>query len=588
MKVLFTLLPYVKRHKWAVAFGLAALIFVDGLQLLIPLVVRSAVDGLAVGVPPADLLWSALAIAGLAAVIAIGRYLWRLGLIGSSRRVEEDLRNRLLEHIQGLSAEYFNRTSTGELMARATNDLDAVRMAVGPGLVILTDAIVLGVASLCFMLALDVELTLYAMAPMPVLVWLSMRFGKRIHSRFEASQAAFAVLTERLRENLSGIRVVKAYAQEEAETRRFEETCRKYVDRNIALVSIWGVFFPMVTLLSQIGLGIILLMGGRQVMLGGISVGTFVAFTAYIEILVWPMIAWGWVVNLLERGAASLERINQVLEEQPAVREAESPVVPAKRTGALEVKGLTFAYPGAEQEALREVSLNLSPGRQVGIVGRVGSGKSTVVRLITREHDPPPGTLFLDGVDLLDLPLDLLRTAVAVVPQDGFLFSDSVRENLTFGRPEATSEEITRAMELARVRGEMESLREGLETVVGERGVTLSGGQKQRVALARALLTDADLLILDDPFSAVDTETESEILGSLVEGLAGRSAVVIAHRISTVSWCDEILVLERGEVVERGRHAELLELGGVYADLHRRQQLEREMGGMGAGGGGGA
>jgi ATP-binding cassette subfamily B protein len=572
------LLKHFARYKWAVAAGVACLLFVDGMQLIIPRIIKRAVDDLTYSdAAGADLLGYGLRIVGLAAAIAVLRFFWRFFIIGTSRHIEEDIRNNLYSHLQRLSARYFATHKTGDLMAHAINDLNAVRMACGFGVVAMTDAIVLGVASIGFMLALNVRLTLLALVPMPIIALFTLRVGKMLHSRFEKVQETFSKLTERVRESMSGIRVVKAYSQEEHELESLAEIGREYVRDNIRLVRVWGAFFPFIMMLSSASVVIIIYFGGRQVMLGGITTGDLVAFTSYLGILTWPMIAMGWVVNVLQRGAASMGRINKILDEVPEIADREGATELADPEGRIEFRDVTFAYEEDLDPALADVSFVVPPGNTLGVLGRTGSGKSTVCNLLLRIYETTRGEVAVDGHNVNDLTLHSLRGAVGYVPQDTFLFSDTIRENIRFAEPDADEERVVEAARIAGILDEIESFPKGLDTLVGERGVTLSGGQKQRVAIARALLHAPAMVVLDDALSSVDTATEERIQQELKGALQNRTSIIVSHRISSIKHADEIIVLDGGRIVERGTHDELVTMKGLYANIHERQLLEAAM-----------
>lgn len=578
MKNLLALKEYYLKNRWWLILGFLSLVLVDGLQLIIPRVIKWAVDDLtAGGIVRAHLLRYAGYIAVIALGIGLFRYFWRYCIIGTARRIEEDLRNRLFGHLQTLSCSFFNRTKTGDLMARATNDINAVRMAAGIGLVVLTDIIVLGTASIGFMLYISPRLTLFALLPAPVLILIVVKFGSLIHKRFEEVQATFADLTERARENISGIRVVKAYVQESNEIGKFGGVSQNYVNKNMNLVRIWGAFFPMIMFFAHLGIAIVLLLGGRLVILNSISMGDFVAFAGYLEILIWPILGTGWVINLLQRGAASMGRISRILQEKPDIADSPSVIQLASIEGRIDFRDLSFSYDKGLPPVLEHISLTIEPGETVALVGRTGAGKTTLVNLIPRVFDPREGELFIDGKEIHTIPLKTLRGSIGYVPQDTFLFSDTLNENIAFGRLDAEDEETAKVTELVHMHDEVSDFADDLETVIGERGVTLSGGQKQRVAIARALLLDPPVLILDDCFSSVDTDTEREILKDLEPVIQRKTTILISHRISTVKRADRIYVLDGGGIVEQGNHEELLHLKGIYSSIYRKQQLEERM-----------
>ncbi len=571
--------PYFKVHGRSIAVGMAALILVDLLQLTIPRVVKWAVDDLTLlTADAASLLRQAGLIAVMALLIGGLRYIWRRCLLGTARFLEADLRNRLLAHLQTLSAGFFDRTKTGDLMAHATNDINAVRMALGFGMVILTDIVVLGIASLYMMFHISPRLSLYALIPLPFLSLVVAFFGQMIRKRFEQVQASFSELTERVRENISGIRVVKFFVQEEPEKQQFRESSRDYYAKNMKLVKVWGAFFPIIMFIASLSQGITFLAGGNLVIFGSVSLGEFVAFSAYLGILIWPMIAIGQAINVFQRGAASQGRLNRIfatrteIADQPGCQRLE------RAQGRLEFKNVSFFHNGKSRPALKEISLKIEPQQLIGITGAIGSGKSTIVNLILRLYQHQSGKIFLDGRNISDYSMESLRGQVAFVPQDSFLFSDTIRENISFGRPEMKDfPELEKAARIAAIHEEISSFPRGYQTVVGERGVTLSGGQKQRVALARALLMDRPILILDDALSAVDADTERRILNQLSAEFSKRTAIVISHRIFAIQDADFVIVLEQGQIAEQGNHQELLALKGKYYEMYKLQQLEREL-----------
>jgi ATP-binding cassette subfamily B protein len=558
--------------------GLATLLVVDGLQLIIPQVIRWAIDDLTrEGVVRPDLIKYGLSIAGIALIIGFFRYFWRYLILGTARRIEEALRNRLFSHLQTLSLGFFQETTTGDLMAHATNDIDAVRMAVGMGLVAITDTLVLGASSIVFMVLIDPTLTLFAIIPMPFIALVTIRFSSLVHSRFEEVQASFSRLTERVRESLTGIRVVKAFVQEEKERARLGQIGEEYVGKNLRLIKVWGMFFPLIMLLANLGTVIVLLLGGRGTIAGSITAGGFVAFMTYLGILTWPMMALGWVINLIQRGSASMGRINKILHTQPAIADLPSVRPLSQLKGRIEFRGLTFSYGAGLAPALKGVTFEVNPGECVAIVGRTGTGKTTLCNLIPRLFSPPSGHLFLDGHEIHAIFLKTLRGSIGYVPQDTFLFSTTIRENIAFGNPKAAEGEIARAARIAQIDEDIRSFPMGIETVIGEKGVTLSGGQKQRIALARAILSNPQIMILDDALSSVDTQTEERIWNGLGEILRGKTRVVVSHRLSSIKGADKIVVLDDGEIKEMGDHDSLLSMEGIYARIYWRQQIEEEL-----------
>jgi ATP-binding cassette subfamily B multidrug efflux pump len=578
MKSYRLLVPYFRNNLGGLVIGVTALLVVDLLQLFIPRVIKRAVDDLTrFQATSGRLLTYAGVVMALGLGIAAFRFVWRRYLLGHSRQIEEGLRNRLFAHLQTLSYSYFDRASTGDLMAHATNDVQAVQLAAGMGLVALTDTLVLGTAAVGFMLYINPLLTVVALLPMPFIALFTRLFSHLFHERFQAVQASFARLTERARENLAGIRAVKAYAQEVSETVRFDRSGRDYVGENLRMAKVGGLFSPMSLLLSNLSMALILVVGGRLTIVNTISAGDFVAFNSYLLLLTWPMMALGWMINLFQRGAASLARIERIIDTAAEVADSGKTDADGAVHGVIEFRGLTFTYPGATWSVLRDVRLRIEPGQFVGVVGRTGAGKSTFLKLIARLYEVADGQLYLDGKELHCWPLSRLRGAIAMVPQEPFIFADSVRANVCFGRPDAGEDEMMRAVEAAQLLGEIRALPRQFDTLLGERGVSLSGGQKQRLTLARALLLNRPLLILDDCLSSVDVETEVAILGHLRRYLKGRTTLMASQRLEAMRTADIIFVLDQGELRESGNHDELLASNGTYAALYRRQQLEAEL-----------
>ena len=573
-----TLKSYFIRYRWHLVGGLATLLVVDGLQLIIPQVIRWAIDDLTTGgILRGNLIKYGLYITGIALLIGFFRYFWRLMILGTARRIEEALRNRLFSHLQTLSLNFFQETKTGDLMAHATNDIDAVRTGVGMGLVAITDALVLGVSSIVFMILIDPRLTLFAIIPMPLIALVTTRFSRLVYSRFADVQASFSRLTERVRESLTGIRVVKAFVQEEKEEDKLAQIGEEHVEKNLRLIKVWGIFFPLIMLLANLGMVIVLWFGGRETIEGTITAGDFVAFMTYLGILTWPMMALGWVINLIQRGSASMGRINRILDTHPEIADLPSVEPISKLEGKIEFRNLAFFYRVGLPPALKGISFEVNPGDFVAIVGRTGTGKTTLCNLIPRLFSPSSGHLLLDNREIHAIPLKALRENIGYVPQDTFLFSSTIRENIAFGNPKASEEEILRAARIAQLDEDIGSFPMGIETAVGEKGVTLSGGQKQRIAIARAILSNPQIMILDDGLSSVDTQTEERIWSGLSEILEGKTRIVVSHRLSSIKEADNIIVLDDGEVKEMGDHASLLSKGGIYAQIYWRQQIEEEL-----------
>jgi len=568
------ILGYLWRYRVSVLMGLLALLVVDAGMVYIPGVVGHAVDQID-NLNGSGLLRAAIMIVIVSAGIGVGRFFWRYFLLGASRRIRRDIRDELYQHILRQDAGFYNNTKTGDLMAHFTNDADAVMMACGFGVLAFADFFVMTTFCITMMILIDPMLTLYTFLPLPFLTLIVIIFGRIIHQRFEVVQETFSLLMEKVRESLSGIRVVKSYTQESGMSRDFAKTNQLFIDRNMHLVKISGFFDPLLAIMSSISILIIIVFGGRLVLDTTISIGQLIEFMLYLDLLTWPMMAMGFTVNLMQRGRASMERIERIRAVQPAIEDVED-AVPLEGPGRIEINDLTFAYEGGPN-VLEHINIKIDPGQTLGIIGLTGSGKSSLVHLIVRVFEPDENAILIDRQPVKNYQLSDLREKIALVPQDGFLFSAPIRMNLAYGNPEATQHEIDEAAKLAGIYDEIQEMPQQFDTLLGERGVSLSGGQKQRVAIARALLTDPKILILDDALSAVDAEKEEEILHNLRGVFAERTAVVIAHRISAVKDLDHIVVLDKGRIVEEGNHEQLIVNDGIYAHLHELQKAEEEV-----------
>jgi len=608
LKNLAGLLPYLRRARKGLVLGSLYLLLGAVVGVLLPLAIGVILDSLSgsralltrfAGTSGAlhDLLLRfyrpfsretlmiyALSLLGLVALKGLFSFLTRWTLIGVSRDIEYDLRNDILAKLLSLEPGYYVRNRTGELMSRATNDLNAVRMVLGPGIMYSATTITTMIAALLIMPKISPRLTLFVGIPVPLVAWSVRYFGKVIHERYEKIQALLAALSARVQENLSGVRVIRAYAQEHSEMTAFDSLNRDYMHRSLQLVRTWSLFYPMLEALISAAVLIILWQGGGMVVNKTISIGELMAFLGYMNLLIWPMIALGWVTNIFQRGAASMGRLNYILHTTPAIQDVESAAAPAQALrGEIEFRNLSFAYPAGSGNGsvnptvLHGINLRIAEGTTVAIVGPTGSGKSTLAALIARLYDAPDGTVFVDGRSIRAWPIDTLRRGIGYVPQETYLFSESLRENIAFGVEEAQPGAVEDAAHTANIARDIADFPKGFETMVGERGITLSGGQKQRTALARAIIRDPRILVLDDALSSVDTETEDRILQELSGVMQRRTTILISHRCSTVRDADQIVVLREGRIAERGNHSELLGLGGYYAELYQKQLLEEEL-----------
>ena len=579
MKTFGHVTEFLKQHKWQYFWGILILLIVDGLQLITPRLLGMITDKLTESnLSMAHIYRYVLYIIGVAVLIAFSRFVWRMLVMGTSRNLEYWLRNKFFSHLELLSPSFYNNMKTGDLMAHATNDINAVRMAFGPGVVMMADAVFLTATAVTIMIiTVDLRLTLIALFPLPFIAALLIFFGKSIHKKFKNVQEAFSHLTDRAQETIAGIRVVKSFVQEKQEIENFAKANQNNVDKNMSLIRIWGLMFPIVGFIASLSFLIALALGGSMVINGTISLGQFVSFISYLGLLTWPMMAVGWVVNVIQRGTASMKRINEILDTQPDICDGENTLDISDCSPSIEYKNLTFTYPGAKTPSLSDINVKLEEGKTLAILGKTGSGKTTLVSLLLRLYNTPENTLLVGGYDINRIPLKVLRGNIGYVPQDNFLFSSSIRENIAFSNPSLEMEKVEEAAKLAQVYDNIIEFPNKFDTVLGERGVTLSGGQKQRVSIARAIAKNPKVLILDDSLSAVDTKTEEKILEGMKKIMKNRTSIIIAHRISTIKDADEIIVLDEGKIIERGQHEDLVALDGLYSSIYEKQLLEEKL-----------
>jgi ATP-binding cassette, subfamily B, multidrug efflux pump len=575
---LLYLLPYLGRYRLRMILGFLMVILTVVAGTFSPWVLKHVIDGLTKGFDKEKLLTYAAIILGISVVEGFFRFWMRRILIGTSRLIEYDLRNDFLAHVQKMSLSFLQSHSTGDIMSKATNDLNAVRSVLGPGIMYSMNTITLVIISTFILLKMNWQLTLLAYIPLALVSVTVKTFGRQIHDRFENIQEQFSNLSTKVQENISGIRVVKAFAREESEIEEFRKLNIEYLQRNILLIRLWGVFYPLMTALIGLSSVALLWFGGRQVINGRLSLGEFVAFMGYLAMLTWPTIAVGWVINTFQRGSASMGRILGIMDTEPDIHDKPVASTPPSIQGAIEFRNLTFKYPRAANPVLYNINLTVAAGTSLAIVGHTGSGKTTIANMLPRLFDPPPGTVFIDGKDVHDWPLSALRKTIGYVPQETFLFSDTIEENIAFGRDSGvSSRELDWAASVSQIAEDIEGFSHKMQTYVGERGITLSGGQKQRVAISRAVATLPKILIFDDSLSNVDTYTEEKILDELSKIMNNRTSILVSHRISTVKNANQIIVLKDGVIVEQGTHESLMECQGAYADLYRKQLLEEEL-----------
>ena len=578
MRTFDAILPYLKKTYGKIIWGIVMLILVDLVQLITPRVMQHAIDSIQERtIGNTGLIWLALLIFGLAIAVMVLRYFWRTLIIGNSHLIERYLRQDFYNHLLRLSQNFFNRSHTGDLMAYATNDLSAVRMLLGMGLIAAMDIVLMTVASFSFMGAINWRLTGLAVLPMPILTLTISHFGKKMHKSFFRVQTSFAALSGSIQESISGIRVVKAFVQEKPELEKVDAVSLDYVNQNISMAKIAGIFHPTMSFVISISMIITLFFGGRATIRGDITIGEFVAFFQYLGMLVWPMIAIGWIVDMYQRGTASMKRLNAIFELTPEIGDKDADPNIKALSGEIEIRDLRFRYGKDLPLIFDGISAGIEDGKTLAVVGPTGCGKTTLIELLVRIYEPPRGSILVGGHAVHRIPLNVLRRDMVLVPQDIFLFSDSISNNIRLGNPETPIEQVYEAARLAQVYDEIMEFEQKFDTVVGERGITLSGGQKQRVAIARALLTNPEILILDDALSAVDTKTERFILENLIQTRSGKTTIIIAHRISSIQHADRILVLGDGLIKESGSHEELVALGGLYHDLYEKQRIRARL-----------
>ncbi len=565
------------RYKAKILTGTLFIVCANVIAILNPIVVKNAIDYLAVDIEINQLL----IYAGLIVLIALGqgifRFLMRQTVIVGSRLIENDFRNDLFGHLQNMSPRFFQNMPTGDIMSRMTNDLNAVRAVLGPGIMYSINTIVTFAFVIWMMLSLSPMLTLVGLIPIPFMAFIVYKFGMQIHKRYQKIQAQLSKISTKAQESFSGIRIIKSYVQEEFETEDFDKLNREYVEKNMSFVRVFAAFHPMMMFIVGLGVILVLFVGGIQIVEETITLGDFVAFTLYLGMLVWPSIALGWVVGIFQQGAASMERINVILETPAEIIDDDRVKAIEQIEGNIRIENLTFAYDENNPPVLENISLKLPAGKILAIVGRTGSGKSTLMHLLTRNYDPPRGTIFIDGIDIREVPLKILRDHLGYIPQETFLFSDTIKENINFGLEDSNDQKTQEAALCAQIHGSIEEFPNKYDTILGERGINLSGGQKQRVSIARAIIKQPKILLLDDALSAVDTITEEKILGKLRDIMKDKTCVWISHRISALQDADKIIVIDQGKIIEEGTHDDLLESRGLYWDLYEKQKLEEAL-----------
>jgi len=578
MRSLFELKPYILKYRKLIFIGILFVLISEAFYVIIPILIGRAVDSLKFGITGEKLLWFASLVIGSTLLSGIASFFTRQTIIVASRKIEYDLRNDFYRHVQSLHYLYFRDKKVGDIMAYATNDIPAVRNFLGPGIMYSVETVIEFVVILGIMFSMNLKLTLLTLTPLPLISYLVYKVGKIVHEKYEDIQEHFGTITTVAQENIAGIRVIKSYVREDYEVEKFKKLNFDYMLKNIKLIKVQSLTYPLMILITGISIILVVWYGGYQVIKGAMTLGQITSFLIYLGYLIWPMIAFGWIVNLTQRASASMDRLLEVFKVEPQIKDTNETDFSIKEiSGEIKFKNVWFKYPDSESYVLKGINLEIKQGQTVGIVGYTGSGKTTLVNLIPRLFDPDKGEVLIDGINVKKIPLKVLRESIGYVQQEVFLFSDSVKNNITFGVDGVSDEEVFNVAKIAHIYDEVIEFPNGFDTIVGERGITLSGGQRQRVGLARALIKKPKILILDDSLSSVDAYTEEMILKSLKEFRAGRTTIIISHRITAVKDADFIIVLDDGEIVEQGTHDELLELGGIYADLYQKQILEEEL-----------